>query len=282
MSFIDEINKSQKSYQKEWSFTSEFYYAQGYYERLTSSLNDNLKILEIGSGSGFSTINLCKKASKLYSVDENKYCIKETFDRLIKNNIPATLVERGSILSNEEVYSYKLEYEDIFPTSKNLVYCIEGNILFDSSLISHLKSIENFDLITCWMIGAHGLILNHEEQLLKNRSAFNTTPQMVQDYKFEVIEKVSEVSQIILNQEGLLNIVERVNLEFVKHYGINDIVDIYNEKIEPFGFSLFETCEILEIETKSTMAMVTSNGKVRTNKLGLLNLKYKKTNANNL
>lgn len=282
MNFKNEIEKSKKSYEDEWNFTSEFYHENGYYEILSNRFENGLRILEIGCGTGYSTISLSKKAKSIISIDENSYCINSTFEKLDRLKLDVSKTIRGKIIADNNSSSYKMQYANNFYNLTKKINCIEGDVLQDKELLKFLKSKEKFDLITCWMIGAHGLILNQEEQLKKGRTALKREPQMVQDYKFDVLTEVAKQANNLLTKNGVLNIVERLNLETAKLFTEKQILDTFTSKIEPYGFNLQKNSELIEIKTRSKMAMVTPNGVEKINKIGLLTMDFKKTIANNV
>lgn len=280
MNFKKEIDISKISYEDEWNYTSEFYHKKGYYDILSNRFENGLRILEIGCGAGYSTISLSKKAEKLISIDENSYCINSTFKRLNKLKIDASKNIRGEIIADNYSSSYIMDYVNNFDNKIHKVNCIKGDVLLDNQLLEFLKSEKKFDLITCWMIGAHGLILNHEEQLKKGRTAINRQPQMVQDYKFDVLAEVAKQAVQLLTKEGTLNIVERLNLENAKQFTEDEILNNFASKIEPYGLNLQNTNQLLEIETRSKMEMVSPNGTDKVNMIGLLTMDFKKTISN--
>ena len=280
MNFKKEIDIAKISYEDEWNYTSEFYHKKGYYDILSNRFENGLRILEIGCGAGYSAISLSKKAEKLISIDENSYCINSTFKRLNKLKIDASKNIRGEIIADNYSSSYIMDYVNNFDNKIHKVNCIKGDVLLDNQLLEFLKSEKKFDLITCWMIGAHGLILNHEEQLKKGRTAINRQPQMVQDYKFDVLAEVAKQAVQLLTKEGTLNIVERLNLENAKQFTEDEILNNFASKIEPYGLNLQNTNQLLEIETRSKMEMVSPNGTDKVNMIGLLTMDFKKTISN--
>ena len=73
-----EIINSKKMYSKEWGFTSEFYHKNNYYSMLASKLpNGTDRLVEIGSGLGFSTLALSDRANQIISIDENCFCVEK-------------------------------------------------------------------------------------------------------------------------------------------------------------------------------------------------------------
>ena len=274
--FKSEIEKSRKSYLEEWEYTSQLYHQNGYYSQLASKFNSYQNILEIGTGAGYSTFSLASRSKKLISIDENEYCINKTHDFLKEHNIESDKILRGEINVNNYNLSYTTSYHNNFKGQNDKIQCIESDVLNDSKINDYLLSLENFDIVTCWMMGAHGLILNHESQLLKGRSGINQEPHMVHDYKLDVLVKIAQLSQNLLTKNGILNITERVRLDFVDQYGADAIIQSYLDDISPCGFQL-ERFDIFPINTRSKMKMVTDSNILDSNiKMGLLDMSFKK------
>lgn len=282
MNFKHEIDISKASYLDEWDYTSELYHRERSYDLLTNDFKTDLTTLEIGCGAGYSIISLSEKSKNIIAIDENINCIESTYKKLTSLNSNVSRSIRGTVVADDQALSYKMEYEDFIPSNNHStqIQCIEGDILTDSSLISFLKSQNGFDLVTCWMMGAHGLILSHELQLSKGRTAIQRQPQMVQDYKFDVLEQIAEVSLDLLNKDGILSIAERMDLDIIRQFGAEEILKMFNDRIEPYGYELTNGFEMYEIKTRSKMTMVTPLGTTSQSKLGLLSLKYKKTTNN--
>ena len=267
------IDESRVKYKKNWKYTSEFYNDKGYYDCLSNRMDSNLRILEIGCGVGYSTISLSKKAKKLIAIDENIFCINSTFQRLNELNITTTKKQRGTINTREgeDVLWYKMDYKNNFPIDENKVHCIEGDILSDKHLISHLESLEKFDVIVCWMIGAHQLILSKEDEQKKGRDNINRTPRMVFSYKVDVLKKVCEIGKNILKKEGYLNIVERVNSNAVSKMAKKEVLNQYKSLLDISNYKMdYENSELMHIETQSKMPMSGEAGILKEPKIDLL------------
>lgn len=280
-----EIINSKKIYSEEWGFTSEFYHKNNYYSMLASKLpNGTDTLLEIGSGLGFSTLALSDRANQIISIEENSFCVEKTFQLLQENskNVKKTL--RGLIqteFKNIQEFSYQMNYDRLLLDYNTKIHCVEGDILVDTSLLSALQKMkEATDVITCWMIGAHGLILNEEKQQLKGRNSVTRTSEMIQGYKLDVIEQTAKVASSLLRNKGILSVVERVNLDYIDQFEHKEILNLYNVRIQPFGFELKNDFDVTIIDSVSQMQMVSTKGIIQPSKLGLLYLEYEITNAN--
>lgn len=276
MNLKHELEVSKTSYLKEWEYTSEYYHEMGYYDLLTESLPKDLTVLEIGCGAGHSTLSLTPHSKLLISIDENNNCIERTHTNLISAGLQSAKYMRSSTAVDDESLSFRVKYSDLDLTSNNSIHLVEGDILNDDSLINTLFNTHQFDLITCWMIGGHDLLLNNEHQLRKGRTGIGRTPLMVQEYKFEVLEQVAQLSSKLLKTSGIFSVAERMNIDIAQQFTEEQILRNFHQYIEPHGLIQANNYEMHEINTRSKMAMVTPFGKTDANKFGLLNLQYKK------
>ena len=211
--------------------------------------------------------------------------LKKTFQLLQENGKRVKKTLRGSIqteFNSLQEFSYQMDYEGLLLDYNSEIHCVEGDILIDTLLLSALQKVnEATDVITCWMIGAHGLILNEEKQQLKGRNSLTRTPEMIQGYKLDVIEQTAKVASSLLRNKGILSVVERVNLDYINLVAQEEILNLYNERIQPFGFELKNDFDVTIVDSVSQMQMVSTQGPIQPSKLGLLYLEYEITNANN-
>lgn len=268
--FLDE---TRNLYAEEWKVTSSFYHAKGYYDVLCPNLSSNSRILEIGCGTGHSTLSIAKKFETVVSVDENIYCIQQTIAFLKQLNIQADGIQRGESILNDDNFSYKMNYSSISHSINSHVTCIEGDVINDNKLIQFLSVQEKFDVITCWMIGAHGLILNEEKQRLKGHNVLNRTASMVRDYKFDVLKHAVKLGFQILSENGFIHIIERISGDALLRFAPSEIFKIYEDELVPLGVKLDGTERIIPIETFSEMEMV-SDYNTDTSKMCLVDMKF--------
>lgn len=107
-------------YAKQWNINAMEYTAKHLYKKFASSISDYHKVLEIGCGTGESTLELLKQGHYVVVVDNNADCVSMAQKKL---------VDAG----------YKSEDDFEF---------ITGNF-FDQDIIKYLSSIK-VDVIICW------------------------------------------------------------------------------------------------------------------------------------
>jgi SAM-dependent methyltransferase len=163
LSFANTIRNDQKKYAKKWQNTSEFINDQDGYSWMADIVDKYNKIVEIGCGTGYSTLELAKRGHKVFSIESNVACINATIEKLKENNINYDVIKRGTL--TDDGHKYLIEYRDIEKkvNSDVQVYIIEGDILCfmaqkDLNLFQWLANAGPFNGIICWCIGAHYMI----------------------------------------------------------------------------------------------------------------------------
>lgn len=199
------INKKKKKYSNQWSVTSDEYNKKGIYQWMASFLSDNQNaILEIGCGSGVSTLNLCNKAKKIISIDDNLECLKKSKKLLEEKGIRVRLIkrERIRIISNNKYETSYFQMKEEFLKDEQ-VLLIEGDILYDNNLINFLKSYKLFDTVVCWLIGTH-------QAKMYNNHVQQDDIKSDGDYRWSVEEHLCRLSRDLLVLGGRVHIVDRM------------------------------------------------------------------------
>jgi SAM-dependent methyltransferase len=102
------MSKNKKEYSEKWNQSAKYFYKNKIYEWMCSKIDSYHTILEIGCGTGYSTLSLLKKGHKVVAVDYNKYCISATKKLLEKHgyacaNDVDSIKNNDVILLNEDI-----------------------------------------------------------------------------------------------------------------------------------------------------------------------------------
>jgi tRNA G37 N-methylase Trm5 len=114
-----------KKYANQWSVSARFFYDNMYYQWMSSKLKDHKIVMELGCGTGYSTLELIKQGHQVIAIDKNHECI-----------IAATK------LISENGYN------------KDNVIFLEGDVT-DTNFIKKLYLEYPCDIVVCWNIGTY-------------------------------------------------------------------------------------------------------------------------------
>lgn len=112
-----------KEYAEQWDVSAKYFYDKGYYTWMANSLKGHNNILEVGCGTGFSTLALIEEGFTVIAIDKNSECIEKAKTLLIKESIDPT----------------KITF-------------LEGDIANDDFRTMLIDNYE-FDMVICWNIG---------------------------------------------------------------------------------------------------------------------------------
>ncbi len=215
------VQDKQKEYLKGWSNDSQSILDKGLYQWMVSQLDPNhQRVLEIGCGIGNSTLALLKSGKKLISIDENYYCIEHTRKLIEKNGFKViTINDRLDRKLDGAFYATNVKQKSL-PNAKTVFeefdcLLIQSDILQDPKLVEYFKECE-IESIICWLIGTHGA-----KWFDSNLDAW---VKSAMEYRLKVQNTVYEVSDEILKEGGVLNIIDRslyLNDEELKNLIIN-------------------------------------------------------------
>lgn len=204
---LEKISGFRDQYKNEWEVESSSIDSRGHYDWMASFIKSFNLVLEIGSGTGKSTLKLLNNGHKVISIDENVTCLNEAFEFLTSQGKNVKYIKRENISSK---LNSSLKYVVNYSNFENVdidqydAVLIEGDILNDNPndpLIEWFKSLNGFDVVICWLIGTHAA-----RKFNQNIEDWVNTPA---DYRIVVQNTVYEVSDSILRSGGALHIVDR-------------------------------------------------------------------------
>lgn len=122
---VDSKMNDELIYSEQWNVSSKFFYDKGYYTWMADKLTAYKIVLEVGCGTGYSTLALVERGYKVIAVDKNPECLEKA---------KALLSEKGYI--NGEV-SF-----------------VTGDIVVDEIRNELINKFE-FDVVICWNVGTY-------------------------------------------------------------------------------------------------------------------------------
>lgn len=197
------LKKEKKKYANEWNIDARYFYENGHYLWMNGFIENSLNVLEIGCGTGFSTLSLLENGHNVISVDENIECLKKTESLLKKKGYKVKVVRREHITKVTKYY-YDTTYGKINRKAfEDQTLLIEGDIIQDDKLKKWLQDTKKIDAIICWLIGSHGA------------RRFNSviTDMLIetpQEYRIVTQNKIYELANELLTEDDTLHIVDRV------------------------------------------------------------------------
>ena len=96
------MNRDQE-YTLQWDASAEYFYNKGYYAWMIEQINSYNTIVEVGCGTGYSSLALAKAGKKVVSIEKNVECIKKAQELLKENSISEeqVLILHGDIVEEE-------------------------------------------------------------------------------------------------------------------------------------------------------------------------------------
>ena len=114
-----------KEYADEWSVSSQYFFEKGYYQWMAQQLKKYSTVLEIGCGTGYSTLALIEQGFRVIAVDKNAACIEKA----------------------KKLLDYK--------TINSSQYGFYVGDITDENFVHDLISKNSFDVVVCWNIGTY-------------------------------------------------------------------------------------------------------------------------------
>lgn len=143
---MEEIEK----YADQWDASARYFYEKDYYAWMAQKLIDYSTVVELGCGTGYSTLALAEKGFKVLAVDKNTACITKAKE----------LIRNKGITGNQVIF-------------------IEGDIT-DEGFRKKLTAY-SYDVGTCWNIGSYWnreMMTHYLPRMLK----YGLDIQQIQEY----------------------------------------------------------------------------------------------------
>lgn len=112
-----------KEYTLQWDVSAEYFYKKGYYAWMIEQITSYNTIIEIGCGTGYSSLALANAGKKVISIEKNLECVKKAQE----------------LLSNHSI-------------SKEQVLILHGDIVEEDFRRKIINEFD-FDLVICWNVG---------------------------------------------------------------------------------------------------------------------------------
>ncbi len=199
----DDVDFERRQYVREWEVSSSHLAETGCYAWMADKFGGSGLLLEVGCGTGQSTLELVRRGNQVVAVEENPACLRRAKLAIEAAGYRVKALTRGLFRPlgptshttlYEEVRKVKLPELD--------VVLIEGNIFDDPRLVAFLRSTGPFDGVVCWLIGTHG-------GMRMNKAVSATEVQTPADYRLLVQNTVYELADDLLKTDGVLHIVDR-------------------------------------------------------------------------
>lgn len=181
------IPMTPEQYADEWEKSSKQYEIDKNYDWLNEQLGVANQILEIGCGSGQSTLTLVKANRKVVVIEINDTLIEKTIKYLKNENVSVTQVYNLNEINTLSDYS---------------VIIFKANFL---TLNSNSFKNRKFDGIICWQIGAAPL---HISQSI-NKDIYQFIGTEMQDYRILIQSHLYKIAHDLLNENGKTQISDR-------------------------------------------------------------------------
>jgi SAM-dependent methyltransferase len=122
-----------KKYAKQWVESSKFFYNNKDYDWMCNQIEKYSTVLEIGSGTGHSTLSLIEHGHKVIAIEKNEYCIEKA----------KALIENSGYICGT--------LKDGIDNCNAIL--ILGDIC-EKDLLKRLDEVL-FDIVVCWNIGTY-------------------------------------------------------------------------------------------------------------------------------
>lgn len=130
------MNKKQE-YAQQWNTSAKYFYDKEYYNWMCSKLPKNSVVMEIGCGTGHSTLSLLENGHKVVSIEKNEECISQAKQLITKNDysIGKTIVDADAIFVNTDIATEEF-YAEVLPKIEiDIVICWNVGTYWDKEMM---------------------------------------------------------------------------------------------------------------------------------------------------
>jgi len=198
---LQSLESSRQEYVQSWAVNAQNHASQDHYSWMAERVTGHRRTLEIGCGTGQSTLALLASGHKVICVEENPCCIRSTSEALEIQGYKVKVLFRATALAVTAI-AYRLQYREISDAQEADCLIIEGDALYDPGLMKWLMAQPKFDSVVCWLLGTHnarGGNVSIDKSLVK-------TPK---DHRLLVQNLVYELADDVLRPGGILNVIDR-------------------------------------------------------------------------
>lgn len=124
----------EKVYADSWGKSAKYFSQNNDYKWMCEPIKEYKKVLEIGCGTGESTLDLLKQGHKVIAIEKNEYCLNKAKQLIEKHGY-----EYGNYGADQSKFSVEF---------------IHGSII-DNEFSKFLQNIA-VDIVICWNVGTNG------------------------------------------------------------------------------------------------------------------------------
>ena len=123
-----------EKYALEWNKSAQYFYDHNSYNHLVAHIRKFKTVLEIGCGTGQSTLTLLEAGHSVIAVDQNAFCI-----------------EKAKQLISASGYSMVEKLDELSPKTVCFIECDVTNSSFEQNVLPNIHP----DVVICWNIGSY-------------------------------------------------------------------------------------------------------------------------------
>ncbi len=180
---------SQKDYSEKWSSSSNFYLEDGTYEWAIKELENYKNILEIGCGTGQSTLTLLRTNHNVFAIDNRIECLKKCKELILSEGYARKIIS--------------LETKIEFPAYDAKLLLLDVLKDFDARMLRYLDA----EAIILWFPGGH----SYQSYTKENEIIYDMINYVVEYAEskripFQIMQRFSNLNSVSLFWENVKRI----------------------------------------------------------------------------